>query len=85
MMKPRNAVWPLNFIRARAYAAGIPQTIAIRVEPPAIRIEFSIYSPMGARVQISTKLDHRALMGRIVPSTEKISARLFRAVQNITK
>ena len=37
---------------------------------------------MGALPQISMKLDHSAVIGSIVPSEEKISARLFRAFYN---
>ena len=36
---PMKILFPLNFIRARAYAAGIPHKIARRVSPPAIKNE----------------------------------------------
>ena len=59
--------------------------MAMMVDPPAMRKELSIYRPMGARLQISMKLDHRAVTGRMVPLEEKISTRLFRAVVNMAK
>ncbi len=40
---------------------------------------------MGARLQMSMKLDHSAWTGRMVPWGLKISARLFSAVQNMAK
>ena len=43
------------------------------------------YWAMGARLQMSMKLDHRAVTGRMVPLEEKISTRLFRAVHSIAK
>ena len=50
-----------------------------------MRMEFSMYLAMGALDQMSTKFDHIYLMGNTVPLMLKISSRLFRAVQNITK
>ena len=63
----------------------MPQIMAISVEPPAIRTELSRYFAIGARFQMSMKLDQTAVIGRTVPFMEKISARLFSAVQNMTK
>ena len=59
--------------------------MAMMVEPPAIMTELSIYLAMGARLQMSMKLDHRAVMGRTVPAAEKISSRLFSAVHSMAK
>ena len=85
MTNPRKAMSPLNFIRDSAYAAGIPQSKAIIVEPPAIKMEFIMYFAMGALLQISAKLDHRAFFGNTVPLAENISERSFREVQNMAK
>ena len=63
----------------------MPQSMAIRVEPPAMRMEFSMYFAMGARDQISAKFIHMYLRGNTVPFMLKISSRLFRAVVNMTK
>ena len=62
----------------------MPQSMAMTVEPPAMRMELSMYLAMGARLQMSMKLDHRAVMGRMV-LPPKISLRLFRAVQSMAK
>ena len=59
--------------------------MAMAVEPEAMIMELSMYWAMGAFFQMSIKLLHWAWMGNTVPLTEKISARLFRAVQNMTK
>ena len=59
--------------------------MAMAVEPPAMMTELSIYLAMGAFCQMSTKLDHIATLGKMVPSMAKISARLFKAVQTMTK
>ena len=63
----------------------MPHSMAMTVEPPAIRKELSMYLAMGARLQMSIKLDHRAVMGRTVPAVEKISSRLFKAVHSMAK
>ena len=63
----------------------MPQIMAITVDPPAMSTELSKYLAMGARLQISIKLDHMAVIGRMVPLGEKISTRLLRAVQNMAK
>ena len=63
----------------------MPQTMAMAVEPAAMMTELTMYLAMGALTQMSAKLDHRALMGKNLPSMAKISLRLFRAVVNITK
>ena len=85
MTKPRKMISPLNFMRDNAYAAGMPQINAIIVEPPAINTEFSMYFAIGARSQISAKLDQSVFLGRIVPWAENISERSFNAVHNMAK
>ena len=55
------------------------------VNGTVLPMEFIMYWAMGALSQMSTKLDHRATWGSTVPLTEKISPRLFKAVQNMTK
>ena len=62
----------------------MPHSMAMRVEPLAMRTELSIYRPMGARLQISMKLDHRAVTGRM-ELPEKISTRFFSAVHSMAK
>ena len=62
----------------------MPQSMAMMVDPPAMRTEFSMYLAMGARLQMSMKLDHRGTTGRTVPP-EKISTRFFRAVHSMAK
>ena len=59
--------------------------MAMTVEPPAMIRELSMYRAMGAFFQMSMKLLHRGWMGKTVPLAEKISERLFRAVQNMAK
>ena len=63
----------------------MPQIMAMAVEPAAMITELSIYFAMGAFTQMSAKFDHMTLMGRMVPCMAKISSRLFRAVQTMTK
>ena len=63
----------------------MPQSMAMTVEPLATRMELSRYRAIGARSQMSMKLVHNAVTGRMVPWGLKISARLFRAVQNMAK
>ena len=58
--------------------------MAMRVEPLAMRTELSIYWAMGARLQMSMKLDQRAVTGRM-EFPEKISTRFFRAVHSMAK
>ena len=63
----------------------MPQIMAMAVEPLAMTMELSMYFAMGAFTQISAKFDHMTLMGKMVPCMAKISSRLLRAVQTMTK
>ena len=59
--------------------------MAMAVEPAAMMMELTMYLAMGAFFQMSMKLDHIVTLGKMLPSIAKISARLFRAVQTMTK
>ena len=63
----------------------MPQTMAMAVDPAAMTMELSMYLAIGAFCQMSIKFDHMTLIGKIVPLMAKISDRLLRAVQAMTK
>ena len=67
----------------------MPHSMAITVEPPAMRMELVRYLAMGARLQMSMKLDQRVVTGRMVDwpraMLAKISDRPFRAVHSMAK